>query len=307
MDLRQIRYFIAAAEGENIRQAAAKLGVTQPALSRQIMGLEKSLDVRLFERRSRGVRLTDAGRHFLRHSRRLVAEFDALSLQVRALEQGDAGVLRIGFVPTTTWSGALAALLDAFRRDHPNVRLELREGEDEALLDMLSSGDLDAVISRSVSETGSNSSAYPVEDEGVCLALAEGSALADSPPGAVGDLTGVSMILLQRPAFPVLYDGVMDVFSEARVRPSIAHLCRNEAELLAMVRMGQGVGLIGASAANRCQNGIVFVPIPDLQLRLHLFLVISTDRVPKPLEMLLEILSGDASFRGRPDCDLYQA
>jgi DNA-binding transcriptional LysR family regulator len=93
MELRHLRYFIAAAEAGHFHRAAEKLNVTQPALSRQIQALEKELAVRLFERLPRGVRLSEAGRTFLDDAKRIIDETDQVAARMRRLGRGEIGTL----------------------------------------------------------------------------------------------------------------------------------------------------------------------------------------------------------------------
>src|SRR3954469_1012376 len=97
MELRQLRYFVAVAEELHFGRAAARLGIAQPPLSQQIQRLEATLDTRLFERSSRRVTLTEAGRSLLDSSRRILAQVDeALDATTRA-GRGETGSLTVAF------------------------------------------------------------------------------------------------------------------------------------------------------------------------------------------------------------------
>jgi len=97
MDLRQLRYFLAVAKEKHFGRAAQALNIVQPALSMQIRALEEDLGGALFERTSRRVELTEAGKVFETQARRTLeqAEFTRESTQ-RAL-RGETGIVRIGF------------------------------------------------------------------------------------------------------------------------------------------------------------------------------------------------------------------
>src|SRR3954470_8245233 len=97
MELRQLRYFAAVAEHANFNRAAERLHVAQPALSRQVGGLEKELGVVLFERLPRGVRLTPAGAAFGDRARRILAEVEAAREHALDAQRGKVGTLRLGF------------------------------------------------------------------------------------------------------------------------------------------------------------------------------------------------------------------
>src|ERR1051325_7109921 len=96
MELRHLRYFVAIAEERSFPRAAERLWVAQPGLSSQIRRLESELGVRLFERHTRGVDLTDAGELFLERARAALAAADVARATGRALEAGVVGTARLG-------------------------------------------------------------------------------------------------------------------------------------------------------------------------------------------------------------------
>ena len=89
MELRHLRYFVAVAEAENVTRAAAKLHVAQPAVSRQIRDLEEELGAALLERTAKAVRLTEAGRVFLKEACAVLARAEEAVAAVRAVAGGD--------------------------------------------------------------------------------------------------------------------------------------------------------------------------------------------------------------------------
>jgi DNA-binding transcriptional LysR family regulator len=99
MNLRYLHTFVSIAEAGGIARAGARLDVSQPAASRQILALETELGVRLFDRIGRRLRLTSEGEDLLRQSRRLVMEADSLNARARALKGGQTGILRVGARP----------------------------------------------------------------------------------------------------------------------------------------------------------------------------------------------------------------
>src|SRR4051812_3869475 len=98
-DLRQLRYFLAVAEELNFTRAAERLHMAQPPLSAAIRQLEEQLGVGLFERTTREVKLTPAGRVLLDRAPALLADAEELVAAVQAVERGAAGRLRLGIAP----------------------------------------------------------------------------------------------------------------------------------------------------------------------------------------------------------------
>jgi LysR family cyn operon transcriptional activator len=141
MDLHQLRTFVAIADTGGVTRAAAKVNLSQPAVSRQIQVLEEELGVLLFERIGRGVRLTLEGEDLLRRGRGLVAEADSFRERARALKSGHAGQIKIGATPPMIET-VLATFLAGYRRRHPGVDVNIVEDGGAGLATRLERGEV---------------------------------------------------------------------------------------------------------------------------------------------------------------------
>ena len=130
IELRHLRYFVAAAEHGSFRKAGAAIGVQESAISRSIRDLEDRLGASLFLRHSGGVRLTFAGKRFLRRSRQIIRNLGEGAQDVAAVGRGENGCVRIGIYSSIA-SGFLADLLQAYSHRHGNIRIELIDGNPE--------------------------------------------------------------------------------------------------------------------------------------------------------------------------------
>ncbi|MFD8012588.1 LysR family transcriptional regulator [Streptomyces sp. NPDC058955] len=143
VDMRMLRYFLAVAQEGSLTGAAARLFVSQPALTKRIRRLEEDLGVRLFARSRSGMALTEAGREF---ASRVPALLDAWDETVRATGRA-ARVLRLGFLD----AGAVGAVPEAvaeFRRSRPQWRVELRQCDWSDPSGGLARGEVDAAVVR---------------------------------------------------------------------------------------------------------------------------------------------------------------
>jgi DNA-binding transcriptional LysR family regulator len=145
MELRHLRYFVAIAEERSFTRASERLWVAQPGLSTQIRRLESELGVRLFERHTRGVDLTDAGELFLERARTALAAADAALATGHDLEEGLVGSIRLGIVTSAGWCGT-SALVARFGAQRPAIELMVVESYAGTLLRDLRDGRLDAMI-----------------------------------------------------------------------------------------------------------------------------------------------------------------
>lgn len=185
MELRQLRYFVGAAECGSLLKASAMLHVAQPALSQQIAALEDELGARLFERSSRGVALTEAGRGFLAHARIVLADVERARAAVREAAASPAGDVVVG-LPTTVALSATVPLLRHCREHLPQVRLKIVEAYSGFLREWLLSGRLDlAVLYGDAPETGL--AKRPLLEEQLVLvsAAGDGGAPAELPLDAL--------------------------------------------------------------------------------------------------------------------------
>ncbi len=146
MDLRQLEYMTAIADMRSFTHGAERCQVAQSALSRQIAQLESELGARLFDRNSRGVRLTEAGSVFAAAARRVLAEAARARAEVDNVVGIRRGHIRIGTTQTASRCLGLAALLGRFRSKYPDVTMAVSTGPRQELLDGLAPAELDLVL-----------------------------------------------------------------------------------------------------------------------------------------------------------------
>jgi DNA-binding transcriptional LysR family regulator len=148
LDLRHLVALKAIADEGSFGKAAERLGYTQSAISQQIATLERIVGLRLIERPGgpRPISLTEAGRILLRHADAIEARLQAAKADMKALEAGDAGRLRVGTFQSVG-TRILPTLLRRFSETHPQVEVLLRESlHEEELLEMVERGELDVTF-----------------------------------------------------------------------------------------------------------------------------------------------------------------
>lgn len=148
MELRQLRYFLKAAETLNFTDAAKQMYITQSTLSQQIKQLETELNVLLFDRIGKKVFLTEAGNEFLPFAKQTVGDADLAVQRIQDLQGIRTGKLRIGI--TYSLSFGLAPIILRFMKEYPNIKLEVFYNTAQELLQMLKNRYLDFVLSFSM-------------------------------------------------------------------------------------------------------------------------------------------------------------
>ena len=145
--IKDMRAFFAIVEEGNISHAAQRLGIAQPALSRQMKHLEENLHVKLFERGSRRIRLTEAGQVLYNRVEGILGMVDGTVREITEIGSGTKGTIRIGTI-TTSGAMILPDLIAEFRKTYPDVTFEIWEAEGARILELLDSRLIEIAITR---------------------------------------------------------------------------------------------------------------------------------------------------------------
>lgn len=181
MELRHLRYFVCLAEELHFGNAAERLGISQPPLSQQVRALEDELGARLFDRTSRRVQLTEAGRLFLPQARETLAQAERAARVARQAHQGEIGRLRLGLSPSVPFITDVMDTLARYRRAFPQVSVELNELPRDEQIAGVERGTLDIGLVRAFSalELPSPMEAVHLQREGMVLAMRRDHRLAN--------------------------------------------------------------------------------------------------------------------------------
>ena len=145
--IKDMRAFFAIVEEGNISHAAQRLGIAQPALSRQMKHLEENLHVKLFERGSRRIRLTEAGSLLYNRVENILGMVDGTVREIKEIGNGSKGVIRIGTI-TTSGAMILPDLIAEFRNLYPDVTFEIWEAEGARIIELLDNRLIEIAITR---------------------------------------------------------------------------------------------------------------------------------------------------------------
>jgi DNA-binding transcriptional LysR family regulator len=244
MDIRQLKYFLAVAEEEQITSAANKLNISQPPLSQQIKLLEDELGVKLLERGSRKVQLTEAGKLLRSKAEKILELTEEACRELKDYNKGIAGTLSIGTV-SSSGNLFLPERLQRFNGAYPGINFEIREGNTYQILELLNSGLIEIGIVRTPFNIEDFQSIL-LEREPM-IAVYRGDKQKD--PIAVDDLSDKPLIIYRR--FEKIF---ADVFSRAGFEARI--ICRTDDARTALLWAVSGVGtaLVPKSAFSLIQN-----------------------------------------------------
>jgi len=256
IELRHLRYVIAADKYRSFRQAATALRLKQSTLSRRIHQLEDELGVLLFSRHSTGVRSTTAGRDFLRRAKQITEEVQLMTVLAKAGSRGETGHLSVGFYTSLSTGHLRASLLDYVAR-YPEVTVSAVEGSRAHLFAELESGALDIVIvSGEMSlRTGT---VFPIWAERIMVALPEQHRLAANEIVYWTDLKGERFLLSCCDPGPEIQDLLIAKLAAPGDRPLVDSHNVSRETILSMVGIGRGVSLLCETSTGASYAGVVY-------------------------------------------------
>jgi LysR family cyn operon transcriptional activator len=196
MEIRQLRYFLDIAQTEHLTQSAHNLFVTQSTLSHGLRQLEQELNVTLFDRLGRGLKLSQAGSEFRVYATRALKEIESGRMALADLSGLQSGKLTVGAFPTFL-NTVVPATVAAFSQAYPGVMVEARDLRAGAIETLLLRGELDLGIAFHPTEHGEIET-EPLFDERMLLVVRPLHPLARRRTLAMKALAGVPLALLPR-------------------------------------------------------------------------------------------------------------
>jgi DNA-binding transcriptional LysR family regulator len=274
MELRHLRYFVAVGEDQHYGRAAERLGIAQPALSRQIQDLEKELGFALFDRLPRGVKLSAAGKLFLSDAQRILQEVEGAKLRAERVATGRAGTLRLGFVEALSWHGVVPDSFRRFRRRQPDAELELHPMLSNQQMEDVRSGKLDAGFIFSLEAPDGDVAQLLVAQYNLILAAPQNHAATRVKRLRLRDLRDAPFIWFHRWANPVYYDRIMQTCGQGGLEaPRIVQHVVDHATILSLVSCRLGVAFVSETTRWQCPRGVIVVPVVDLDFPLPFYLI----------------------------------
>jgi DNA-binding transcriptional LysR family regulator len=271
MELRHLKYFVAVAEELNFRRAAEIIRTAQPALSQQIKQLEDELGVALFERSRHKVELTAAGANFLASAQMILREAQRAITDARAVEQGEAGSITLGFVSSAAIS-VLPSLLTFMRTQLPRAEVVLKEYAPGEQIDALYHNRLDLGLFHAELKDALFETAI-VARERLVVALPSTNRLAGRKQMNLREIAAETVIIPARHATPGYFERARSIFQAAGAMPEhIYHTNLLQTGLL-LVGAGVGVSLVPESFQRIQMQGVVYRPLAKMAPEIELLAV----------------------------------
>ncbi|KAA5837317.1 LysR family transcriptional regulator [Saccharopolyspora hirsuta] len=277
MELQQMRYVVAVAETSSFTRAAQRCLVVQSALSHQVARLERELGARLFDRTSRRVRLTPAGEAFLPAARQCLDAAERAAAEVAAAIGEVRGRLALGVIPTVA-AVDLPAALREFHQRHPDVRIGMRVGSSDAMVEQIREGTLDVAL------LGLPASAHPRGVGSFELARDELVAVVAPEHPLAADETVDLRQLAAEPFvdFPTGSAGRAQsdqAFAAAGLDRDVAFEVPSAELMVQLVQQRLGVAMLASTYVPRL-TGVTTIPVTDAPSRIEYVAWSRTSRTP---------------------------
>lgn len=282
LNLKEIRAFVAVAQTGSFTRAAAKLNVSQPALTVQIRRLEETVGARLFDRNSRAVALTSVGRDLLPVLQKSLSDMQRVLDDARALGDGSRGTVRLACLPSFA-AGRLPALIRDFRKEAPHAAFEIRDVVASMVNQLVLTGQFDLGVTGGEIADPQLDVLYRAEDR-LMVVCPRGHPLAKKRRVAAADLAGYPLVLT---ASGTSVRAIVDAaFDEAGRVPEIACEPTYMMTAVAMVRAGLGITILPGSAPEiRAERELIGRPIDDRRFVRPVALIKKRERTLPPVAL----------------------
>jgi DNA-binding transcriptional LysR family regulator len=285
LELRHLRYFLALAAELHFGRAAQRLSMSQPPLSVAIQQLEASVGARLFERDSKGVRLTPAGLTFKDGCAPLLARLEEACALAREVQAGELGRLRLGFVGSTLFNG-LPAWLQAFQQQRPKVEVVVVELNSQDQIEALLHEELDLALLHT-KQLPPSLDCLPLYDEPFMACLPAQHPAANVDTLALGSLSEQPFILFSRKGSPDYHARIVQMCRQQGFYPRLQHEGRHWLSVVSLVARGLGVSIVPAAFREAGIQGAVFKPLAEAMPRSAVFAAWRRDAAPALREAFL--------------------
>lgn len=288
MEFRHLRYFLVLADELHFGRAAKRLSISQPPLSFNIKQLETSLGVLLFERNTKGVKLTPAGLSFREAAVRLLADAREAEELVRNVAKGVVSRVRVGFVGSMLFR-ELPERLAEFQKQHPKIEVVLTELNSVEQVDALVRGQLDLGFVHTERIPPELSKAVYLSEPFVCC-------LPSRHPAARGrsvrlhTLSEEPFVMFSKGASPDYYERILALCAEQGFKPRIRHEVRHWLSVVSLVSKGTGIAVVPRALSKSGIAGVKFLPIGSSKFRSDVYCLWNERHMPTALPLLLDTM-----------------
>ena len=280
MNLTRLQCFVAVAEELHFHRAAERLHMAQPPLSRHIRVLEDELGVQLFDRSTRRVALTEAGRFLYPDVRKVLTDLSAIEQRAAEFRTGEGGVLRLGFVDSSSYE-MMPLFLRAHRSRWPKVEYELLSMSSDEQRAAIVEGQIDLGIGRATG-TDREVHATTLKVERLFLAVGVDHELAGRKRVRIAETDQEAFIGFDRRISPSMHTQLSNLFALSDVDYNPFIEATEYTTILGLVAAGEGIAVVPAGVRSFRPADLRYLEVEDSDATTNLLLFSRPDE-PSPL------------------------
>ena len=243
MTFEQLSYFIAIVENDTFFDAACEMNISQSSLSKQIMKLEKELDLTLFDRTTRSATLTQAGEFFYNEAKQLIEHYKLTLENIQIFKSLHENKLHIAVLPIQTQYN-LNALFNSFRKENSDIKLQITEVEDDRLIEGISKNEYDLIIARETMFDKSQFTTYQLAKDELIVAISSEHKLSQRDKLTFDDIKNENFILMN--PYTSIYQLCINKLKENNIDANVIRTARTES-IIGSVAINEGISLLPKS------------------------------------------------------------
>lgn len=295
IEVRHLRALLAVAATQTIGRAAERLGITQPALSRQLGELEHAANLTLLERSARGVQLTAAGSALAGDCPAMLLELERILLETTRARRGMEGRCVIGAVPTATTGEILSQLLGAAAEKHPHLHVVIEEMATPVQVEALGRGEIDLGLAHSYPALNKSGKLKLdlLQDDRVDMALLSATGpFAGKKRIAAAELSDVPFLFMERSFHPAFYDRIMSALRGIGLEPKVEGTYDGLRAVWSLAAQGKGWCLGFRSQAAHPPSGTVAVTVSGFDVPWGITLIRRKTEPSAAVRAVLDVMKG---------------
>ncbi|SHG70014.1 LysR family transcriptional regulator [Flagellimonas flava] len=288
IELRHFVYFLAVAEELHFRKAAEKLFISQPGLSTQIKQMEEILGTQLFVRDKKKVRLSPAGAYLKGEVEFILNHLEQTKKQLKLIDQGHLGEIRIGFLGSAMQNVVPNLLLD-LKQEFPLIHTSLEELSNRAQIRDILHDQLDLGFVR-LSRVPKGLKLKPVYEDTFSLVLPQDHPLDASTFKNIKQVSEDDFILFSQDYSPLYYDTVISICEDGGFSPKVSHKSVHAQTIFKLVENKLGIAIVPTALQDGFQMKVKFIELKRIKQRAVLSMVWKEDNRNPALKNCMDLL-----------------
>ncbi|WP_168190081.1 LysR family transcriptional regulator [Caloramator sp. E03] len=256
MDILQIKYFYYIVKLGSFSEAAAELNISQSSLSKRISSLENELNVMLFDRTTRRVNLTDAGKIFLSFSEKILFEYEDIQNKLKDFSIPAKGKLKISTIPVMSQYN-ITSLISGFKEIYPGINIFINETEYKSILYSLYDSEYSLAFLRTNYIDMDKFDIIPISTDKLSVCIPKNHPFASKKSIDINEIKNEKLILLDQNSG--IYDIVVSACKSACFEPNILYTNTRIETIIGLIAAGEGISLLMDKVVRFFNNPDIYI------------------------------------------------